>query len=621
MPLMDLDPLRRGLRMRCEPTQTPEGLDVPALREKYRLERDRRLRREGQSQYLRTVGEFASQYEDDPHLPVAPRAPISEDLDVAILGAGWSGIMAAYRLKEAGINTFRNIDLAGGFGGCWYWNRFPGLQCDNESYCYIPLLEETGYMPTRKYVDGFEIYEHFKRIANQFGLYEGALFHTLVRTLRWDAKIKRWRLSTNRDDDIRARFVVMACGPLNKPKLPGIPSIKNFKGHSFHTARWDYAYTGGHHRNPTLDKLADKRVALVGTGATAVQVVPYLGRYAKQLYVLQRTPSSVDKRLNPATDPQWVKTLKPGWQKERQSNFHNGTTRGFAPGEPDLICDFWTEIYRNLSAKLDAMGRPKLTPEQFAEVHEAEDYRVMERLRRRIDTLVKDKETAEALKPYYRLLCKRPCSSENYYEAFNLPNVKLVDVASTRGVERMTERGFVAHGVEYLIDCLIFASGFEVTSELRHRWGIDAVEGRNGLSIYDHWCDGHKTLHGMMTHGFPNQFFIHFSQGGVHSSIPAGFDQQAHHIAYIIKEVLRRGATTVECSQKAQDEWVRTIRASAVDNTRFYRECTPSYYNNEGEEKFRYFLGEPYGKGFYAFDKLIRQWRERGDLEGLIVER
>jgi cyclohexanone monooxygenase len=606
--------------MTCEPTQTPDAVDIAALSEKYRQERDMRLRPEGQSQYVRLVEEFADQYELDPYTPETPRAPISEDLDVAILGAGWSGIMAAYRLKEAGVTTFRNIDLAGDFGGCWYWNRFPGLQCDNEAYCYIPLLEETGYMPTKKYVDGFEIYDQFRRIANQFGLYEGALFHTLVRALHWDESILRWRLATNRGDDLRARFVVMACGPLNRPKLPGIPGIKSFKGHTFHTARWDHGYTGGDHRNPTLEKLADKRVALVGTGATAVQVVPYLGRYAEQLYVLQRTPSAVDKRVNPPTDTAWVKSLKPGWQQERQSNFHNGTTRGFARGEADLICDFWTEINRNLGAKLDAMDRPKLTPEQYTELYEQEDYRVMDRLRRRIDALVNDKETAEALKPYYRFMCKRPCSSENYYETFNRPNVKLIDVASTRGVERMTETGFMAHGVEYPVDCVVFASGFEVTSELRHRWGIEVIEGRNGLSLYDHWGDGYKTLHGMTTHGFPNQFFIHFSQGAVHSSIPAGFDQQAHHIAYIIKSALRRGATTVECSQKAQDEWVRTIRATAVDNTRFLRECTPSYYNNEGEEKLRYFLGEPYGKGFYAFDKLIRQWRDRGDLEGLTLQ-
>jgi cyclohexanone monooxygenase len=605
--------------MTCEPTQTPHDIDIPALREKYRQERDKRLSPAGQRQYLKTEGEFADQYEADPHMPVVPRDPISEDLDVAILGAGWSGLLAACHLKKAGVSTFRNIDLAGDFGGCWYWNRFPGLQCDNDAYCYIPMLEEMGFMPSKKFADGFEIFDYMRSIAKRFELYQGALFHTLVRGMRWDENIKRWRLSTNRGDEIRARYVVMACGPLNRPKLPGVPGIKSFQGHMFHTARWDYAYTGGSHRNPVLDKLADKHVALLGTGATAIQVVPFLGRYAKQVYVVQRTPSPVDNRKNPPTDPEWVKMLKPGWQKERQANFNRGTNAALRPGELDLICDFWTELSRNIRARVEAKGWPQLTTEQFMELREQEDYQLMERLRRRVDSIVVDRVTAEALKPYYRFMCKRPCSSEGYYETFNRPNVKLLDVSSTRGLERMTETGIVANGVEYPVDCVMFASGFEVTSELSRRWGIDVVEGRNGLSLYEHWRDGYRTFHGMTTHGFPNQFFIQFTQGGLNASIPATFEQQGNHIAYMIKEGLRRGAKTLECSQKAQDDWVKIIRETAHDNSAFERECTPGYYNNEGEEKRRWFLGEPYAAGFYAFDKLIKAWRDKGDMEGLIV--
>jgi len=605
--------------MTCEPTQTPEDIDIPALREKYRHERDRRLRKEGQEQYLRTQEDFADSYVYDPHTPVVPRAAVSEDLDVVIVGAGWSGLLAAYHLKRAGVSTFRTIDLAGDFGGCWYWNRYPGIQCDNDAYCYIPLLEETGFIPSKKYADGAEIYGHFKRIATQFGLYEGALFHTLIRAMRWDDALQRWRISTNRGDDLRARFVVMAAGPLNRPKLPGVPGIKSFKGRIFHSARWDYGYTGGSQENPVLDKLADKRVAVVGTGASAIQIIPYVGRYAKQLYVVQRTPSSVDARRNTPTDPEWVKTLKPGWHEERRLNFHHAAMQGFSPGEPDLICDFWTELNRNLTAKLAAKGWPQLSIEQFMELREVEDYRLMERLRRRVDSLVHDKETAEALKPYYRFLCKRPCSNDEYYATFNRPNVKLLDVSSTRGLERMTETSIVANGVEYEVDCVIFASGFEVSSELSRRWGIEAVEGRNGASIYDHWADGYRTLHGMTTHGFPNFFFVGFSQGGLNANITATFEQQDKHIAYIIQEALKRGLKSVECSQEAQDDWVATIRQTAIDTTAFQRECTPSYYNNEGEEKIRWYLGEPYGPGFYAFEDLIRAWRDKGDLAGLIV--
>ena len=338
----------------CELTLTPDAkaIDIPALRAKYRRERDKRIRPDGQKQYIEPVGEFAKAYESDPFMPVVPRDPIAQDIDVVILGAGFCGMLTAIQLKEAGVTTFRNIDWAGDWGGCWYWNRYPGLQCDNDAYCYLPLLEETGYMPSKKFADGYEIYEHCRRIAYRYDLYPHAIFHTLITALRWDEATERWRISTNRGDDIRARFVVLAMGPLNKPKLAGVAGLKNFKGKIFHTARWEYDYTGGSQRNPALDKLCDKRVAVLGTGATAVQVVPYLGRYAKELYVIQRTPSSVDERHNLPTDPEWVKTLKPGWQKERQRNFHHAAMERFARGEPDMVCDIWTEISRNLAAEL-----------------------------------------------------------------------------------------------------------------------------------------------------------------------------------------------------------------------------------------------------------------------------
>jgi len=606
----------------CEPTATPRAadIDIPALRKRYEQERNKRLRKDGQHQYAEPVGQFANAYESDPHMPVEPRASLSSEIDVVILGAGFCGLLTAIEIKKAGITNFRNIDWAGDWGGCWYWNRYPGIQCDNDAYCYLPLLEETGYMPKKKFEDGWDIYQHCVRIAKHHDLYQHAIFHTLVTALRWDDDIKRWRISTNRGDDIRARFVVMAGGPLNKPKLPDIPGLHGFKGKIFHTARWEYAYTGGSAQNPVLDKLSDKRVAIIGTGATAIQVVPYLGSYAKQLYVIQRTPSSVDQRSNAPTDPDWYRSLQPGWQRERQRNFHHGAMERFATGEPDLVCDIWTEINRNLSTKLDAMRWPALTQQQYMEMREVVDYQVMERLRRRVDAIVHDRDTAEALKPYYRFLCKRPCSNDDYYPTFNRPNVKLIDVSGTRGVERLTEKGFVHQGIEYDVDCIILASGFEITSELSKRWGIGVIEGRNGISIYDHWADGYKTLHGMMTRGFPNQFFTGFTQAGLNSTNSVTFVSQGRHIGYIASEALKRGATMVEPSQEAQDAWVKTIRETAIDTSQFARECTPGYFNSEGEEKLRWYLGEPYGPGFYAFEELLKAWRDQGDLQGLVLK-
>jgi cyclohexanone monooxygenase len=607
--------------MRCAPTRTPDNVDIAELQAKYLRERDKRLRPEGQTQYARPVGGVAGSFADDPHMPMRVRAPIAEDIDVIILGAGWGGLMAAYHLTQAGVTNFRNVDTAGDFGGVWYWNRYPGIQCDNESYCYLPLLEEMGFLPSKKFADGSEIYEYCRSIAQRFGFADRALFHTLINELRWDESIKRWHVGTNRGDDIRARFVILACGVLNMPKLPRIPGIDQFKGKIFHTARWDYGYTGGSYRNPVLDKLADKRVAIVGTGATAIQAVPHLGKYAKQLYVVQRTPSSVDERPNPPTDPEWAQSLKPGWQKARQENFHHAAMEGLRPGEPDLICDIWTEISRNLAAELEAEGWPQLTPEQLAARRETIDYRVMERLRRRVEEIVQDKETAEALKPYYRFLCKRPLSSDEFYPTFGRPNVKLIDVSDTKGMERITERGFVAHGKEYEVDCIIFASGFEVTSDLNRRWGIDVVQGRQGRSIYDHWADGPKTLHGTMTHGFPNQFYVGYIQGGLNASVTEQFGKQGYHIAYVIGEALKRDVAVVEPSKEAQNAYVRHFDEIEIDLSGFLRQCPPGYFNNEGEAKPKWALFRGYGHGWSAFQKLLQDWRDKGELQGLTLER
>ncbi|MFF0041251.1 flavin-containing monooxygenase [Streptomyces mirabilis] len=604
---------------KCAPTQTPQT-DHAALRAKYLLERDKRLRGEGQKQYLEAEGEFEEYYEADPYTPVEPRPPISQDIDVAVLGGGLSGLITAARLKQAGVAGFRVIELGGDFGGAWYWNRYPGIQCDTDCYCYLPMLEEVGYIPKQKYSFGDEVFEHCQRIGKHFGLYDHAIFSTLIRSMEWDESIGRWRIGTNRGDDIRARFVVMCQGPFNRPKLPGIPGITDFRGHTFHTARWDYAYTGGD-MSGGLDKLADKRVAVIGTGASGIQVVPHLARSARHLYVFQRTPSYIDERGNVPTDPEWVKTLEPGWQKERQRNFHTAAFEAFAPGQPDLVCDGWTEVSRNLAAQLDATdGWAALAdPEKFMELREIQDYRAMQRLRDRVDTVVEDEETAQALKPYYRFLCKRPCFNDEYLPTFNRPNVTLVDVSDTKGVERITQNGIIAHGVEHEVDCIIFASGFEITTDLDRRLGIRPFAGRDGLSLYDHWAKGCRTLHGVMSHGFPNQFFTGFLQGGVTASTTAMFEQQAQHIAYIIKETLARGASTVEPTEEAQDQWCTTVRETAVDNTNFQRECTPGYYNNEGEQQIRSHLGEPYWPGFYALEDLLRAWRDTGEMRGLVL--
>jgi cyclohexanone monooxygenase len=591
------------------------GFDPDALREKYRRERDKRLRPEGEGQYLEVEGEYAHFANTDPRAQEpTPREPLTDEIDVAIIGGGFSGMLMAARLLEAGVGSIRIVESGADFGGTWYWNRYPGAQCDIESYCYLPLLEETNYMPKEKYSFAPEIFEHSQRIGLQYKLYDVACFQTRVTELRWDEASLRWIVQTDRGDAMRARFTVVATGPASRPKLPKIPGIHSFRGHSFHSSRWDYDYTGGDHSGGLVN-LVDKRVAIIGTGATAIQCVPFLGEHAKQLYVFQRTPSSVDLRGNKPTDPQWAESLKPGWQRQRRENF-NDIVIG-QPFEVDLVNDGWTEIFRNLKTMAPMSDKADDTPDaEF--MAEIADFQKMNQVRSRVDATVRDPEVAEALKPWYRQFCKRPTFNDEYLATFNRPNVTLVDTSDSKGVDQITEEGVVANGVEYKVDCIIFATGFEIGTSPRRRMDFDIV-GQNGQSLFDYWGQGIRTLHGHSSRGFPNWFFVGIGQNGLSVNMTSMFDDQARHIAYIIREVQARGAVAVQPSQTGEDAWVSEIRRLGIHTNSFIESCTPGYYNSEGQfdRAIGTFAGEAYTPGANAFNAMLAAWREAGQLEGL----
>jgi cation diffusion facilitator CzcD-associated flavoprotein CzcO len=588
--------------------------DPEALRTKYREERDKRIRADGNEQYVEVKGDF-SRYVDDPYVdPGFTREPLNDAVDVVIIGGGFGGLLAGARLREAGVKDIRVIEKGGDFGGTWYWNRYPGAQCDIESYIYLPLLEETGYIPKEKYSYAPEILAHAGRIGEHFDLYRNACFQTQIKALTWSEEECRWIVTTNRDDRMRARFVVMSNGPLNRPKLPGIPGIDSFKGHTFHTSRWDYGYTGGD-TNGNLHKLGDKRIAVIGTGATAVQCVPFLAKYAKHLDVFQRTPSSIDDRGNRPTDPEWVKTLKPGWQKHRMENFNVLVTGGFQ--DQDLVNDGWTDIIRNLGGLLIARNQnSELSPQEVMRLAEIADFKKMNQIRARVDAIVKDKRTADSLKPWYRQFCKRPTFNDEYLPAFNRPNVTLVDTMG-RGVDRITEKGLVFDGVEYEADCIIFATGFEVGTAYTRRAGFE-VYGRDGKALSENWANGLKTLHGFCSVGFPNCFHMGITQNALTANFPHMLEEQSRHIAELIRHAKSQEARCIEPTAEAEAEWVATIKEKAMNNQDFLEACTPGYYNNEGKpEKGFGLAGELYGGGPVEFHDLIKKWREAGEMKGL----
>ncbi|MFM8847412.1 MAG: flavin-containing monooxygenase [Actinomycetota bacterium] len=586
--------------------------DPDALREKYRAERDKRLREDGNEQYV-DIAEYA-QYLDDPYTPPVTREPLTDEVTVAIIGGGFGGLLAGARLREAGVEDLRVIEKGGDFGGTWYWNRYPGAACDVESYIYLPLLEEIGYIPKKKYTDAPEILAHSRAIGEHFRLYDNACFSTEVTGMVWEESSRRWIISTNRGDRMRARWVIMANGPLHRPKLPGIRGIESFRGHTFHTSRWDYDYTGGDSTGG-LSKLADKRVGIIGTGATAVQCVPHLGAAAKELYVFQRTPSSIDVRNNRATDAEWAASLQPGWQRERMDNFNTLVSGGYA--EVDLVNDGWTDIIANLLIRLRSQEKIDLSPESLARNMELADFEKMESIRSRVDQLVTDPATASALKPWYRQFCKRPCFHDEYLDTFNRPNVHLVDTDG-KGIDLITERGVVANGVEYELDCLIYATGFEVGTEYTRRSGYE-LHGVDGETLTQHWADGTRTLHGFHSRGFPNCFIVSQTQSGFTVNFPHMLNEQSIHLAHLIAHLEDNGLTRSEVTAEAEEKWVRTIVDLAQNNIKFLEACTPGYYNNEGKPAARSLQSGSYGGGPVAFVKVLERWREQGDLDGLEV--
>ena len=610
------------------------------LGQKYQLERDKRLRVDGNEQYQEVKGDFAY-FVDDPYIDnELQRDALEDEVEVVIIGGGFGGMLAAARLREAGIDDFKIIEKGGDFGGTWYWNRYPGASCDIESYVYFPLLEETNFIPKQKYTNAPETPEYCHIIAEKYKLYDNSVLQTEVTSTEWDEEKRRWIVSTNRQDRIKARYVVHSNGPLNRPKLPAMKGINDYKGHTFHTSRWDYDYTGGSSHGD-LTGLKDKKVAIIGTGATAVQAVPHLGASAKELFVFQRTPSSIDERNNQATDPEWISTQEKGWQDKRRNNFESIMTGGMV--KEDLVNDGWTEAFRLLFGSLRnkapskfqiftwslaSVASPKLYKNGFkqymtdkvsdfmdlAKNMEIADYKKMEKVRARADAIVEDKETAEALKPYYRQFCKRPCFHDEYLPTFNLPNVSLVNTDG-KGLEQITEKGIMFDGKEYEVDCIIFATGFEVGTDYARRAGYQ-IHGVDGQSISEKWSNGLSTFHGMHTRGFPNAFFFGPAQSGFTATYTYSLDEQSIHLSHILSTAIKKGTTRIEASEEAEKKWVETIIEKSRLTADFQEKCTPGYYNNEGQINPKP-QNNMYGGGPIEFFRLMKKWRSKGNLEGL----
>jgi cyclohexanone monooxygenase len=586
--------------------QDDPAIDFDALNRKYAEEREKRLRPDALDQYRPLEGEYRH-FDEDPFAEPISREPVVRDADVLIIGGGFAGLLSGAHLRKNGVEDIVIVEKGGDFGGTWYWNRYPGIRCDVESYTYIPLLEDTGFVPSEKYAKGAEIHDQCQRIGRHFDLYRDALFQTEARSLDWDEQRQRWIVRTTRGDEIAARFIVSCTGHYSKPKLPGIPGIESFEGHSFHTSRWDYEYTGGD-ADGGLTGLKGKRVGVIGTGSTGIQVVPPVAEYAEHLYLFQRTPISVDIRGNRPTDTEWFKSQKPGWWKERLENFTNWTS-GVQKGD-DLVNDGWTNLLGEPTAVAGGVVG-EVDPEELLR----KELLKMERVRRRIDEVVEDKATAEALKPYYHYFCKRPGFSDDYLETFNRPNVTLVDTGG-KGVERITPKGVVAAGKEYELDCLIFASGFHFLTSYTKEAGF-TVHGRGGLSLDEHWSRGARTLWGIQTRGFPNFFLMSLLQSGVSINYIHIAEAQTQYLAKVIAHCLENGIGSVEPTEEAENSWVDRVVELSGPRRAFLQACTPGYFNYEGQQREEYDLNMPFGGGPHEYLELVERAAAGGFAENL----
>jgi cation diffusion facilitator CzcD-associated flavoprotein CzcO len=595
------------------------GFDREAIQQKYAEERARRMAADRSAiEDLAREERFAG-YLADPFTPFVEREPVADDVDVAIVGAGIAGVVTGAKLRDQGDFSIRLIDTAGGVGGTWYWNRYPGVMCDVESYIYMPMLEEMDYVPTRKYAFGEEIREHIDAIAHRYDLVDDALFHTRVEESRWDEDAARWVLTTDRGDEIRARFLVMAVGILNLVKLPAIPGMETFRGKAFHSSRWDYEYTGGGPGDDRLTKLADKVVGVIGTGATAIQCIPPLAESAKHVYVFQRTPSAIGVRNNFPTPEGFVASLRPGWQKDRMENFT--AVMAGKEKERDLVADAWTA---HMAKVANPRIEPGMSPQEIADAAEEFDYLVMEEHRRRVEQEVADAAVAEILKPYYRYLCKRPCFHDEYLATFNKPNVTLVDCPT--GVEEVTEDGVVANGQKYDLDCIVYATGFYAEVTPFPRRAGHPIIGRGGVTMAEKWKDGACTLHGMLTRGFPNLFISPApgQQAVVSVNHTHIMVTGAEHIAAAIAKLDRAGVRVFDVTEEAEADWVAKIEAGFSDRSAFMLACTPSRINFDSDPSGQNPRNGSYGGGYgdyFGWKQLLDEWIAAPDFPGLEIER
>ena len=510
-------------------------------------------------------GEFSRYLEDVYSAGPVPREALTDECEILVVGAGFAGLLLWYKLRQAGFTDVRFCEKGGDVGGTWYWNRYPGIACDVESYSYLPLLEEMEYFPTMKFASGFEIFEYCQRMAEKFEFYDHCLFHTTVERTEWDEAAGRWTVYTDRGDAMRC--------PFRDPR----------QRHSHHAEAGPYR----------------------GHGDLRGRFVPHL-RAGTTTSTCRASGSASSARVRPPSrrSPSWRRSSRSSTSSSARPRRSTSATSGrrarrrSRPGRPNRtgrrqrrarfarISALRTAVQANddyLAGKVadfrpPGPKGPRLSPEEWTQKQLDDNFAVMEQIRARVDAIIEDPKTAAALKPYYPYGCKRPTFHDEYLPTFNLPHVTLVDTAP-QGVSRINEQGVVHEGVEYPLDVLIYATGFQWMATST----FNMIVGRGGRTLTEKWTsEGTKTFLGLHSHGFPNLFIVTGPQGGGGSfNFTDAIDAHADYIAWMLTALRDRGIDVVDVRPEPEEEYAAHCREADLA-TAPLRDCL-SYYNGHGE--------------------------------------
>lgn len=500
-------------------------------------------------------------------------------LDAVVVGAGFSGMFAIYKLRELGFSV-RAFERGSGVGGTWYWNRYPGARCDapslQYSYQFSEALQQEWHW-TEKYAAQPEILDYCNHVAERFALRDHITFNTTVSSIHYDENAALWQLSTAQGEQFKARFCVMATGCLSTTNLPNIPGIEDFRGESYHTGQWPKAGVD----------LSGKRVGIIGTGSTGIQVITTIAEQVDQLFVFQRTPQFSTPARNEPTDPDYEAAIKSDYPNFRARNYRK-----------PLAIDIDLDPKGPKTFELNGEQRRQVFEQKWQEggmslalafrdltLNREANEAVSAFIREKIDEIVEDKDVAALLKPPHIYGCKRPCIDTGYFEVYNRDNVHLID-ASQHGIDKITADGVVVNGEEHQVDCLIFATGFDAIIGTLNR--ID-IRGLNHRELKDKWEEGPRNYLGLVSNGFPNMFFVSGpGSPSVLTNMVATSEKQINWIGDCMAYMRDNNIDVIDASKDAEQQWLLEVQRAAERT--LWGACNNWYYGANIPGKPRVFM-------------------------------